>query len=136
MRSRIKKDYIEKNRTFFIAEAGVNHNGNVQLAKDLIYAAKSAGADAVKFQTFKADRVISKFASKAQYQKTHLLKMGSNHTLSYCIWKSPRSSNRRRSFGLSEATSFAKNVCFVFCLVGSDTLHILPGVGHTLIPQA
>ena len=72
MRSRIKKDYIEKNRTFFIAEAGVNHNGNVQLAKDLIYAAKSAGADAVKFQTFKADRVISKFASKAQYQKNML----------------------------------------------------------------
>lgn len=55
-------------RVFIIAEAGVNHNGNIELAKKLIDIAKDSGADAVKFQTAKAENVISKFAQKAQYQ--------------------------------------------------------------------
>ncbi len=55
--------------TFIIAEAGVNHNGSIELAKKLIDVAVEAGADAVKFQTFKAEKVISKFAQKAEYQK-------------------------------------------------------------------
>ncbi|NQE54222.1 hypothetical protein C5S29_11565 [ANME-1 cluster archaeon GoMg3.2] len=55
---------------FIIAEAGVNHNGNINLAKKLIDAAKDAGADAVKFQTFKAENVVIKNAEKAEYQKT------------------------------------------------------------------
>lgn len=54
---------------FIIAEAGVNHNGDVKLAKELIDAAKNAGADAVKFQTFKAESLVSKVAQKADYQK-------------------------------------------------------------------
>lgn len=54
---------------FIIAEAGVNHNGDLQLAKDLIYAAKETGADAVKFQTFKAETLVNKTAEKAEYQK-------------------------------------------------------------------
>lgn len=54
---------------FIIAEAGVNHNGDVNLAKKLIGVAKEAGADAVKFQTFKAEEVITKTADKAEYQK-------------------------------------------------------------------
>lgn len=54
---------------FIIAEAGVNHNGSLELAKALIDVAADAGADAVKFQTFKADRLVSKTAQKAQYQK-------------------------------------------------------------------
>jgi len=53
---------------FIIAEAGVNHNGSVELAKKLIDAAVDAGADAVKFQTFKADNLVSKSAQKADYQ--------------------------------------------------------------------
>jgi N,N'-diacetyllegionaminate synthase len=57
------------NRIFIIAEAGVNHNGDIHLAKQLIDAAKDAGADAVKFQTFKAEKTISRFAEKAEYQK-------------------------------------------------------------------
>lgn len=54
---------------FIIAEAGVNHNGSLQLAKQLIDVAKEAGADAIKFQTFKADKLVSKSAQKADYQK-------------------------------------------------------------------
>lgn len=54
---------------FIIAEAGVNHNGSLELAKALIDVAADAGADAVKFQTFKADKLVSKTAQKAQYQK-------------------------------------------------------------------
>ena len=54
---------------FIIAEAGVNHNGSVQLAKKLIDVAVEAGVDAVKFQTFKAENLVSKNAQKAAYQK-------------------------------------------------------------------
>ena len=54
---------------FIIAEAGVNHNGDVNLAKKLIDVAKGAEADAVKFQTFKAEDLVSKCAEKAEYQK-------------------------------------------------------------------
>jgi len=53
---------------FIIAEAGVNHNGDINLAKKLVDIAVEAGADAVKFQTFKAEEVISQFAPKANYQ--------------------------------------------------------------------
>jgi len=60
----------DRRPTFIIAEAGVNHNGNVNLAKMLIDAAVAAGADAVKFQTFHADSVITSTAEKAKYQKT------------------------------------------------------------------
>jgi N,N'-diacetyllegionaminate synthase len=55
-------------RTFIIAEAGVNHNGSIDLAIELIETAKTSGADAVKFQTFKADRLATRSAHKAAYQ--------------------------------------------------------------------
>ncbi|MGG4497723.1 N-acetylneuraminate synthase [Brevibacillus reuszeri] len=58
-----------KDNTFIIAEAGVNHNGSLEMAKQLIFKAAEAGADAVKFQTFKANKVISRYAEKATYQK-------------------------------------------------------------------
>jgi N,N'-diacetyllegionaminate synthase len=58
-------------KVFIIAEAGVNHNGSIDLAKKLIDAAADAGADAVKFQTFKADRLATKLAHKADYQKSN-----------------------------------------------------------------
>ncbi|MBF8264149.1 MAG: N-acetylneuraminate synthase [Dehalococcoidia bacterium] len=54
---------------FIIAEAGVNHNGDIRLAKKLIDVAKEAGADAVKFQTFTAEEIVSPDAPKAEYQK-------------------------------------------------------------------
>lgn len=53
---------------FFIAEAGVNHNGKIELAKKLVDLAKEAGANCVKFQTFKAEKLASSQARKASYQ--------------------------------------------------------------------
>lgn len=56
-------------KVFIIAEAGVNHNGSIELAKRLVDVAVEAGVDAVKFQTFKADKLVRKSAQKADYQK-------------------------------------------------------------------
>ncbi len=55
-------------RTSIIAEAGVNHNGSIELAKQLVDAAADAGVDFVKFQTFKAENLVNKMARKAAYQ--------------------------------------------------------------------
>lgn len=57
------------NKVFIVAEIGCNHNGDPSLAKKMVDVAKECGVDAVKFQTFKADLLISKFAPKAEYQK-------------------------------------------------------------------
>jgi len=54
---------------FIVAEAGVNHNGDINLAKKLVDAAKKANADAVKFQAFKAEKIATEYAEKAEYQK-------------------------------------------------------------------
>ncbi len=56
-------------RVFIIAEAGVNHNGSIEIARRLIDVAAAAGADAVKFQTFKADKLTCMNVQKAEYQK-------------------------------------------------------------------
>ena len=58
--------------TLIIAEAGVNHNGSMEIAKKLVDAAVDAGADIIKFQTFKADKLVSKDAKKAEYQKQNI----------------------------------------------------------------
>jgi len=57
------------NPVFIIAEAGVNHNGDIKFAKKIIDAAKKSGASAIKFQTFKASNLVTKTAPKAKYQK-------------------------------------------------------------------
>lgn len=59
-------------RTLIIAEAGVNHNGSIDMAKQLIAAAAEAGVDYVKFQTFKAESLVTKSAAKAEYQQRNI----------------------------------------------------------------
>lgn len=68
---------FNENEIYVIAEIGVNHNGSVELAKELILKAKECGADAVKFQTFKAEEVLSDQADMAAYQKTNTGKSSS-----------------------------------------------------------
>lgn len=60
---------LVKKKCFVIAEAGVNHNGDISIAKKLIDKAFEAGADAIKFQTFKAENLVTREAPKAEYQK-------------------------------------------------------------------
>jgi N,N'-diacetyllegionaminate synthase len=72
------------NKTLIIAEAGVNHNGSIDLAKKLIDAAAAAGVDYVKFQTFKAERLVSRTAKKAEYQ---IKNIGDNDDSQYAMLK-------------------------------------------------
>lgn len=55
-------------KTFIIAEAGVNHNGNLDIAKKMVDVAVDSGADAIKFQTFKAEKIVTDTTPKAKYQ--------------------------------------------------------------------
>jgi len=66
---------------FIIAEAGVNHNGNLDLALKLVDAASAGGADAVKFQTFMADRLVTKNAPKAGYQMRSIGDVGTQYDM-------------------------------------------------------
>ena len=67
-----QKKQKNNNKTLIIAEAGVNHNGDFNKAIELINVAAESGADIVKFQTFKAERLVSKKALKANYQLKNL----------------------------------------------------------------
>ena len=68
-------------KTLIIAEAGVNHNGDMSLAKKLVDTAAESGADLVKFQTFSADRLATHFAHKAEYQKSETGETESQHAM-------------------------------------------------------
>ncbi|WP_319525431.1 N-acetylneuraminate synthase [uncultured Desulfosarcina sp.] len=64
------ENYQHSEKVFIIAEAGVNHNGSFSMGFQLIDAAMDAGADAIKFQTFKAERLVTRDARKAEYQRS------------------------------------------------------------------
>ncbi|MDO8435820.1 MAG: N-acetylneuraminate synthase family protein [bacterium] len=82
MTVKIRKNSIGKNSPcFIIAEAGVNHNGDIGLAKKLIEAAKTAGADAVKFQTFKSEEIVTPDAGQAEYQIKNIGKEESQYAM-------------------------------------------------------
>lgn len=72
-------NFKKLNKTYIIAEIGVNHNGDIKLAKRLIAKAKEAGADAVKFQTFKASTLALENTKKTRYQKINTKKPDENH---------------------------------------------------------
>jgi N,N'-diacetyllegionaminate synthase len=68
-------------RVFIIAEAGVNHNGSIEIAKKLVDTAKKVGADAIKFQSFKAEKIVVKKSEKANYQKASTGKSESQYEM-------------------------------------------------------
>ena len=72
---------MQVHHTYIIAEAGVNHNGSLDMAKKLVEIAAEAGADAVKFQTFKADSLVSRSAPKAEYQSRTTADYESQHEM-------------------------------------------------------
>ncbi|MFB5166833.1 N-acetylneuraminate synthase [Parageobacillus toebii] len=92
--------------TFIIAEAGVNHNGNIELAKKLIKAAKNAGADAVKFQTFSTDRTITRNAPQAKYQKENTGKEESQYDMVKRLELSPEDHFTLARFAREEGIMF------------------------------
>ena len=82
MQIKIGKKVISQNHPcFIIAEAGVNHNGSFKLAKKLVDAAKEAQVDAVKFQTFKTQNLVTDKADMAEYQKKNLKKKGAQYQM-------------------------------------------------------
>ena len=62
-------DFEKLSKTLVIAEVGVNHNGDPRIARQLVDAAVKAGVDIVKFQAFRSEKEISKFAAKTPYQE-------------------------------------------------------------------
>ena len=68
-------------KTLIIAEAGINHNGDVEIAKKLIDIAAKAKANYVKFQTFKTEKLVSKDAEKAEYQIVNTSSEGSQYEM-------------------------------------------------------
>ncbi|MEP1094964.1 MAG: N-acetylneuraminate synthase [Cyclobacteriaceae bacterium] len=88
-------------KVMIIAEAGVNHNGKISVAKKLIDVASEAGADYVKFQTFKADTIVSREALKAEYQLTNTQGKSSQ----YDMLKSLELSNRSHEELIDHAVS-------------------------------
>lgn len=72
---------IKKNKTIIIAEAGVNHNGNIGLALKLVDTAAKAKADYIKFQTYNAKDLVQKKVGLAKYQKENLNKSSSQYQL-------------------------------------------------------
>jgi N,N'-diacetyllegionaminate synthase len=115
-----------QHKTLIIAEAGVNHNGSIQLAKQLIDAAAIAGADYVKFQTFKADKIASKKAMKASYQQAATGSDGGQLDM-------------LRKLELSEADHHeliaycaVKNIAFLSTAFDSDSILLLHQLGIRL----
>ena len=76
----ISKKKITENNPFIIAEAGVNHNGSLAIAKKLVKKAKDSGADAIKFQTFNTEKIILPNAPKSKY---HIETTGSDKSQSW-----------------------------------------------------
>ncbi len=110
-------------RCFIIAEAGVNHNGRVELAKRLIDAAAAAGADAVKFQTFKAERLVSPVAPKAEYQRKATEAIESQLAMIRRLELPPA------TFPELQAQAQAQRLLFLSTPFDEDSADLLEGVG-------
>ena len=114
-------------RTFIIAEAGVNHNGDIEIAKKMIDAASAAGADAVKFQTFKAERIVSINAPKAEYQIEN-----TNNTESQYQMLKKLEIDKETHLELMEYCR-EKNIMFLSTPFDIESVHMLVELGIEII---
>jgi N-acetylneuraminate synthase/N,N'-diacetyllegionaminate synthase len=106
---------------FIIAEAGVNHNGDIELAKELIDAARNARADAVKFQTFKAEKVVTQSAEKAEYQKETTEK-GSQYEMIKTLELTEEDFNNLADYAKK------KNIVFLSSPFDKESVDLLDGI--------
>lgn len=113
-------------KVYIIAEAGVNHNGDMEIAKQLISVAADAGVDAVKFQTFNSKKLVSRFAEKAEYQKASTKK---SETQLEMLEKLELS--REDHFMLMDYCK-AKNVSFLSSPFDLDSIEFLHQIGIDL----
>lgn len=111
---------------FIIAEAGVNHNGDINLAEKLIDAAADAGADAVKFQTFKAEKLVLQDTDKAEYQ----MKSTSSEESQYQMLKKLELTESN----FEELKSYAekKNIIFLSTPFDNESVDFLDNIGVPL----
>lgn len=109
---------------YIIAEAGVNHNGDMQKAIDLIKAANQSGADAVKFQSFKADKLVSKAAKKAKYQSDNI---GDGDDSQYNLLKSLELSEQDHIILMKE--SHKRGIQFLSTAFDVDGIDFLDNLG-------
>ena len=114
-------------KVFIIAEAGVNHNGNIEIAKRLVDAAALSGADAIKFQTFKAENLVCKDAKKAEYQLKATDKMETQYSM-------------LKKLELTEEMHWAllaycreKNIIFLSTPFDIDSVRVLDTMGVSII---
>lgn len=121
-----------KDKVLIIAEAGVNHNGSLEIAKRLVDEASSAGVDIIKFQTFKAEKLVSKTAKQAEYQKKNI---GNGEETQYAMLKKLELSSEQHEELIDYCNS--KNIRFfstAFDMDSIDYLHSL-NLGLWKIPS-
>jgi len=111
-------------RVLIIAEAGVNHNGDIHMAKKLIEAAADAGADMVKFQTFSADKLVSRTAKKADYQTRNI---GDGDDSQYAMLKRLELSDEQHHLLIDHCNK--AGITFFSTAFDQDGLHYLDGLG-------
>ncbi|WP_278626154.1 N-acetylneuraminate synthase [Parabacteroides gordonii] len=109
-------------KTLIIAEAGVNHNGSIEIAKQLIDAAVAAGVDYVKFQTFSAERLVSKDALVAEYQQNNMHKASTQYEMLKKLELSPE--QHRILIDYCEA----KNIRFLSTAFDLESIDFLGGL--------
>lgn len=109
-----------KDNVLIIAEAGVNHNGSLEIAKRLVDEASSAGVDIIKFQTFKAEKLVSKAAKQAEYQKKNL---GYGEGSQYAMLKKLELTNEQHEELIAYCNS--KNIRFFSTAFDMDSINYL-----------
>ena len=121
----------KNSKVLIIAEAGVNHNGDIDIAKELIRQAASAGADIVKFQTFKAEKLLTKDAPKADYQ----IDDSKEETSSYEMLQNLELSEDDHAILIKECKK--ENIEFLSTAFDEVSLHFLidQGISRIKIPS-